>query len=349
MEKYIGLDVHATSCTAAVVDARGKRLGSHVIETNGQTLVGFLQTQAGTLHVCLEEGTQATWLAEVLSPHVAQIVVDMVTDSRGQKSDEHDAFALAERLRTNTIATSVFKQVGSFAALRQLVKAHRMIVHDTVRVQNRIQAVFRAHGVRAAGSSVYSKASREQTLRALPPSSRRAAELLLEQYDALCPTRDRALNELVAESHKHEATKRLETCPGIGKIRAAQIAAVVVTPDRFRTRAQFWAYCGLGIVMRSSSDWVQTPNGAWTRAPIQQTRGLNRNHNPLLKEVFKGAAKTVIQQHPDDPLYEHYEQMLASGTKPNLAALTLARKIAAIALAMWKRKEAYEPKKASKP
>jgi predicted NBD/HSP70 family sugar kinase len=39
MDKYIGLDVHATSCTAAVVDARGKRLGSHVIETNGQALV----------------------------------------------------------------------------------------------------------------------------------------------------------------------------------------------------------------------------------------------------------------------------------------------------------------------
>jgi len=35
MERYIGLDVHATSCTAAVVNGHGKRLGSHVIETNG--------------------------------------------------------------------------------------------------------------------------------------------------------------------------------------------------------------------------------------------------------------------------------------------------------------------------
>jgi hypothetical protein len=38
MDKYFGLDVHATSCTAAVVDARGKRLGHHVLETNGQVL-----------------------------------------------------------------------------------------------------------------------------------------------------------------------------------------------------------------------------------------------------------------------------------------------------------------------
>ena len=348
MEKYIGLDVHSASCTAAVLDARGKRLGSHVIETNGQALVEFFGTQAGTLHVCLEEGTQAGWLVEILSPHVAEIVVAMVLDSRGQKSDEHDAFALAERLRAGTIETSVYKPVGSFATLRQLVKAHGMLVQDSVRVQNRIKALFRARGVRVVGSRVYSKKSRAESLRQLPASSRTAAELLLEQYDALCETRDRAHKELVAESHKHPVTKQLESCPGVGEVRAAQIASVVVTPDRFRTRQQFWSYCGLGIVMRSSSDWVQTPKGAWTRATIQQTRGLNRNHNSLMKHVFKGAATTVIQQHPDDPLHKDYQRLVAAGTKPNLAKLTLARKIAAITLAMWKTKEEYDPRKISK-
>jgi hypothetical protein len=65
MEKYIGLDVHAASCTAAVLDARGKRLGSQVIETNGKALIEFFQTQAGILHVGLEEGTQSGWLVEI--------------------------------------------------------------------------------------------------------------------------------------------------------------------------------------------------------------------------------------------------------------------------------------------
>jgi hypothetical protein len=70
-------------------------------------------------------------LVEILSPHVAKVVVVHVSESRGQKSDEHDSFSLAERLRAGTIAASVFKQVGSFATLRQLVKAHRMIVQDS--------------------------------------------------------------------------------------------------------------------------------------------------------------------------------------------------------------------------
>jgi hypothetical protein len=42
-------------CTAAIIDTRGKRLGHHVIETNGQALVEFFKTQAGTLHVCIGE------------------------------------------------------------------------------------------------------------------------------------------------------------------------------------------------------------------------------------------------------------------------------------------------------
>ena|SRR5450432_4838214 len=75
MEKYIGLDVHSTSCTAVVVDARGKQLSTHVIETNGQALINFIKTQAGRIHLCMEEGTQSGWLAEILSPHVFKLAV----------------------------------------------------------------------------------------------------------------------------------------------------------------------------------------------------------------------------------------------------------------------------------
>lgn len=65
MERLIGLDVHRPSTTCAVIDARGKRVRVDVVETNGQALIEFLKLQPGTLRLCLEEGTQATWLAEI--------------------------------------------------------------------------------------------------------------------------------------------------------------------------------------------------------------------------------------------------------------------------------------------
>jgi hypothetical protein len=81
---------------------------------------------------------------------------------------------------------------------------------------------------------------------------------------------------------------------------------------------------------------------------VQRTRGLNQNFNHTLKGLFKGAATTVIGRADDEPLYRHYERLLDGGTKPNLAnlaKLTLARQIAAIALAVWRSGEAYDPKK----
>ena len=131
----------------------------------------------------------------------------------------------------------------------------------------------------------------------------------------------------------------------MGPIRVARLVPIVVTPYRFRTRQQFWSYCGLGIVMRTSSDWVRTDDGGWIRSQVQQTRGLTRQHNRVLKDIFKGAATTVVTLALKDPIYSDYQRLLEAGTKPNLAKLTLARKIAATVLAMWKKEELYTPEK----
>ncbi len=165
----------------------------------------------------------------------------------------------------------------------------------------------------------------------------------MQEHDGLLELRKKAEKEMVVEARKYRAWRLVRSCPGLGGIRTAQLLPIVVTPYRFKNKRSFWAYCGLGIVMRSSSDWVRTQSGEWVKAPIQQTRGLNRNSNRTLKGIFKGAATTVIGQAKDEPLYRHYLQLLDGGTKPNLAKLTLARQVASIMLAVWRNEEAYDP------
>ena len=149
-----------------------------------------------------------------------------------------------------------------------------------------------------------------------------------------------------AELFKEWGPPLLKTCPGMGPIRVAQMLPIVVTPYRFSNKRAFWAYAGMAIVMRSSSDWLRAPDGNWERAKVKQTRGLNRNHNRTLKQIFKGAATTVIQRaRQEDPIYRHYQQLLKGGTKPNLAKLTIARQIASIILSMWRSKEEYKAAK----
>jgi transposase len=155
--------------------------------------------------------------------------------------------------------------------------------------------------------------------------------------------------DLLREAKGHAIVRILETAPGFGPIRAARLVPIVVTPYRFRTRRQFWSYCGLGIVTRSSSDWVQAADGSWIKARVAQTRGLSRQHNRVLKSIFKGAATTVITQRDKDPIHARYQRLLDGGTKPTLAKLSLARMIAATVLRMWKNEEEYDPGRAVPP
>jgi hypothetical protein len=328
-----------------VIGPSGRKLRNDVVETNGRALASYLRSIPGKKHLCLEEGAQSAWLYEILSPHVEEVVVAGVSESRGQKSDLIDAFRRAEELRTGTIKKRVFKAPRVYSRLRELARVHSMLVRDVVRVQARLKVMYRARGIATPGKGVYGPRERDRWLRQLPVSSRWATEKLHEAYDLLVELKREAERELVAESHKHRISRILATAPGLGPIRVARLLPIVVTPHRFRTRSQFWAYCGLGIVMRSSSDWIQSPNGGWVRAQVQRTRGLNRQHNSSLKNIFKGAANTVVMKLHTDPLYEHYTQLTSVGTKPNLAKLTIARRIAAIVLRMWKDEQEYDPDK----
>jgi transposase len=345
VKKYIGLDVHTASTTFVVLSATGKHLAKYVVETNGHALVEQLQGIVGERYVCLEEGTQSAWLYEILSPYAKEVVVATVSGTRGQKNDAGDAHRVAEQLRTGTIERKVFKEQGEYKTLRELSRSHRMIVQDVVRVKNRIKTLYRSRGVPSPGETVYSAGGREAFLLKLPEATRAVAAVLYTQHDALEEIRQKAEKDLVTEARRHAIYRTLLTCPGFGPIRVAHMLPIVVTPTRFRTKRQFWSYCGLGIVMQSSSDWVRKNDGGWAKADVQRTRGLNQVHNHTLKWIFKGAAMTIIMQGSGTPLNQDYQRLVAAGTKPPMAALTLARKIAAIALSMWKSRKEYDATK----
>jgi transposase len=237
----------------------------------------------------------------------------------------------------------VFKDPARFAHLRSLARTYDPITRDVTRSQVRLKALFRSRGI-STDRSVYGKTTREAWLGKLPVAYRPSAQLHWEQYDQLVALKRNANDQLLSESHRFPISRVLETCPGFGPIRVALTIPVIVSPHRFRTARQLWSYSGLGIIMRTSSDWKRQ-EGQWVRAPQQKTRGLTRAFNRTLKYVFKGAATTVITRHPGSPLHADYQRLLGAGTKPSLAKLTVARKIAATLLAMWKNEEEYDPER----
>jgi hypothetical protein len=68
MERYIGMDVHAASCTLAVISEKGRKLKDFPVEMNGQALVEAIRMIPGRKHLVMEEGLQSA-REEPSSPH----------------------------------------------------------------------------------------------------------------------------------------------------------------------------------------------------------------------------------------------------------------------------------------
>jgi transposase len=346
-EKYIGLDVHQATTSIAVMDSTGKVVMESILETKAATILEFFAGLRGTLSVTFEEGTWAAWLYDVLKPHVAKLVVcnprknALLKD--GNKSDRIDARKLAELLYLNKLSPVYHGETG-VRMLRELARSYLTIVKDLTRVMSRLKAVYRSWAIPCAGRDVYYRRHRDEWLGKIKEAGvRRRAERLYQQLDMLQHLRQQARRELLAESRRHSITARLRQIPSLGPIRSALAVALIQTPNRFRTRRQLWAYSGLALETRTSGEhcFVQ---GQLRRSKKQiSIRGLNKDHNHDLKGLFKGAATTASVR--PGPFQDFYQRSLAKGIQPTMARLTLARKIAAITLTLWKKGENFDAEK----
>src|SRR5579862_6231180 len=332
-KKYIGMDVHKESISIAVMNGFGKVVMECVIETKASMILQLIHGLRGELYVTFEEGTWAAWLYDLLKPHVAKVVV---CDPRknallkdGNKSDRVDARKLSDLLRAGLLKP-VYHGESGVRTLRELSRSYLTASKDLTRVMNRLKAIYRSWAIPCAGQEVYSPRHRAAWLEKLRETGvRRRAEQTYQQLDFLMGMRKETRKELLAESRKHPARKLLEQIPRLGPIRVALLIALIQTPHRFRTKRQLWNYCGLGLRTRSSGEYRYTGGQLQPSRKAPALRGLNVNHNHDLKNLFKSAA---TQAGKDDPLGEFYQNLLATGMEPPMARLTLARKIAAIAL-----------------
>ena len=343
--KYIGMDVHKEAISIAVMNSAGKLLMESVVETKASTIKQFIAGLQGDLRLTFEEGTWAAWLYDLLKPHVSKILVCNPRQNAllkdGNKSDRIDARKLAELFRLNHLKPVYHGEKG-IRMLKELSRTYLTISKDLARVMNRLKALYRSWGIPCAGKSVYTPRNRADWLKKIKePGVRRRAEHFYQQLDTLQLLRREVRRDLLEESRKHGATKILREIPAIGPIRAALLVALIQTPHRFRTKRQLWAYSGLAIETHASAQYCYVDGQLLRSRKPQQIRGLNQNCNHDLKNIFKSAAQGAILR--TGPFRPFYECLLTKGIKPSMARVTLARKIAAITLTLWKKGARFDP------
>jgi len=343
-DKYVALDVHQATTLASVRTETGQVIARSILPTEAPAVVEFFRGMRGRVHVVFEEGTQAQWLHDLLVPLVHRVVVcDRHGEKRrGNKGDRVDADGLSARLWRGELR-AVYHGSAERSTLKELTRAYRNLVEDATRVMLRLKALFRARAIPVRGARVYQIRDRVSWLAQLPERGVRfRAEALYAELDVLRELRPKAKAAMLAEARRDPAWAVLRRIPFLGPVRVALLLATLQTPWRFRTKRHLWAYAGLAVVTHSSADHEIQHGRPVRRRRAPLTRGLNPNHNRVVKDVFKGAA-TAATARPG-ALQDFYHGMLARGMREELARVTLTRKLAALTLRLWKKGAPYDPR-----
>jgi transposase len=324
---YIGVDCHIKTLEFAVVNEAGRLVKASRIATSVNGLIQFVKTVPPPRTIYIEEGSLAAWALETCVRFGEKLVITDAKQnhwigSSGQKGDSIDALKLAQLARGGYIK-EIHHPIGQRRRFRELMIAYHDTVRSTTRIKNKIKSKFRHNGVQCTGTTVYSKAHREEWRGKLPQETTLLLILdgLWRQLEQSERTEDELLAAARAQAKQYPEIKRFQALPGIGFISAATISAMLETPYRFADKKKVWMYAGLGIMTRSSGGKLYTEK-------------LTTDYNRLLKYTIKQAAEAAINAK-DNPFRRKYLDMtLLSGIAPHRAKLTIARDMLATMWAM---------------
>lgn len=325
MKYYIGLDAHSATSTFAVVDESGQCVLRETVNTAENKLLGVIRSLNGERHLTFEESTISQWLYLQLREHVDELLVcnpTYVAKKSGAKTDFRDALHLAQELRTNHLKP-VFHDSSHWSDIRVSVSGYLDIVEEIVRFKNRLKSVFRAEAISTNENSFYNNLKRVNELK--NPSARFVAEKLFNQIEFLENEKLKYKDLFLKNKKQYRPIRNLMTIPGISLIRSNIIASIVCQPARFENKHRFWGYCMLVRHIQQSGGRI-----------YGNKRFFGRRE---LRNVFVGAAENAMRT--ETRLRDYYDALRAKGIKHKEAKLSLARKIASLALCLLKNNDTY--------
>ena len=325
MTYYIGIDAHSTTSTAVVVKENGQQVLRETFDTTEANFQRFLAKIDGRKELTFEESSLSQWLYLVLKPEVDRLVVCnpvFLAKKQGAKTDYRDALHLAQELRGNHLKP-VHHEDSKWMELRALVNSYSDLIDGIVATKNRLKALFRSCGLDTHKSDFYSN---KEQIKELPNEVLRfVAESYFSQMEALEEQKRGYSVYFQKNKQRYRPIQNLCTIPGVREVRANIIAAVVCTPHRFASKHQFWGYCMLVRHIQMSGGKIY---------------GNRRVHGRKeLRDVFIGAAENAIRG--ETSLRDYYDALRARGIAHKEAKLALARKIAALSLAILKNNDTF--------
>jgi transposase len=240
------------------------------------------------------------------------------------KNDAADAEAICEAVRRPTMRFVQVKSAEQQGGL-MLHRTRDLLMRQRTQVINALRAHLAELGITAAqgreGLKELLQIIASDADERLPADAHASLVVLAAELQAMQTLIGSIEKRITAQHRGNEASKRLETIPGIGVIGATAIAATVTDPTVFRSGRDFAAW--IGLVPRQDST-----GGKQKLGPI------SKQGDRYLRRILVVGAIAVLRYAKQNPeKYPWLTQLLAR--RPfKVVAVALANKMARMAWAL---------------
>ncbi len=242
---WVGLDVHARSVLAGVLDAASGELRTLHVPVVSEQTVAWLQTLPQPTRVAYEAGPTGYGLARACA--AAGIACTVAAPSKiprasgdRVKTDRRDAERLARLLRLGELVAVRVPEPFEEAA-RDLVRAREDARGDLMRARHRLSKLLLRRGLVYEGSAW--TLAHDAWLRRQRLASRPLTLAFEECYGAVLQAKgrrdalDRAIAELAAEAAFAEVVGRLVCLRGVSTLTALALTVELGDWERFRPQS----------------------------------------------------------------------------------------------------------------
>jgi transposase len=288
--RIIGCDLHARQQTLAMLDTETGEIVNLTLTHEGDHVREFYCKLPRPVRVGIEATGSMQWFLNLMEElgiacqvgHPANI---RAAEPRKQKHDRRDADLILKLLVENRFP-SIWRPSKELLDLRGLLLHRHQWVRMRTRVQNALQAIALANGLRR-GPSLWSDAGQEKlaSLSLAPHTAHRRSEL--QALYAKFEMEIEKLNQRVEkQAWERPTASRLMTHPGVGPITALATDVFLGDPTRFVDGKALASY--VGIIPREYSSGGR-----------QRLGGLTKQGNPLLRFLWCEAAIHAVRKDPE--------------------------------------------------
>jgi transposase len=342
---WVGLDVHARSVVAGVLDGGSGELRSWRAPTLCEETVVWLQQLPGPVRVAYEAGPTGYGLARAcVAAGIACTVAapSKIPRAPGDKvkTDRRDAERLARLLRLGELVSVRVPEPHEEAA-RDLVRAREDVRGDLMRARHRLSKLLLRHGL-VYDSSAWTGAH-DAWLRRQSFASRPLALAFEDCYSAVLQTKarrdalDQAIAELAAEPPFAEIVGRLCCLRGVSILTALGLTVEIGDWTRFRPQSlgPF-----LGLVPSEDSSGERRRQGAITKtgntharrllveAAWHQRRPLRASATIERRRQGQPAAVRARADQTSRRLHQRWHALERRGKRRTIVAVAVARELA---------------------